>query len=319
MPANILSQLTGPMNDLIGSLQKTIDSLGKFVEALAPGVMENFQRAIKDLQATIGVAFVGLFVKLADVAREVAGALLPAMEALQPVVDELADALGNILVTAAQEVASILKAVAPALQFLALLINQLSEIMRALHVVGMALFETFMELIGGFDLKKIMEELAKVVHQVIKAMLVFVATVAKLIGMPQVIDKIIKGLENAQGGATAAGQIGFKDFIQANKDIQLAALQAAGGGAAKKADLADIVAALKDVKAGNMPLLRELEWIKNIVNDILNLMPRNPFQPHPGAIGGGVAGGSQSTPKRSLMDKASDVLLGPIVGPMFHG
>lgn len=101
-----------------------------FVSALQPALVEQFGRALNDLQATIGVAFTGIFEQAIGLFRSVSAALLPVFQALKPVVDELVSTVLAVLKSSMATVTPILLAVVPLLRLVADVLGLLVAVMQ---------------------------------------------------------------------------------------------------------------------------------------------------------------------------------------------
>ena len=93
--------------------ERIVGVMSSFAEVAAPGVMFEFNRALKDLQATVGTAFVPFFSAMIGITRAVAGELYPAMLALRPVFSALAGVVGAVLVPVANLFGTVLQALMP--------------------------------------------------------------------------------------------------------------------------------------------------------------------------------------------------------------
>jgi hypothetical protein len=241
----------------LGDLQKTLEGLAasvvQFVQALAPGIVMEFQQALKDVQATIGSAFTGAVSVFASVAREIGGILLPAMQQLKPIVDTLANAVGTQLTAVVRIVVSLFQAFAPVLQVIADGLNQLSKLVSDVVGVFTALVKTFTTMLttllgsdtGGF--REAFKGLADIVRQVVKAMVSLYATLSSFFGedtrrglrlFADSLDKEAKDREDrANGLRAAATNAQVTDVQSIVKQAQLAAFTAAGtGGVREKTD-----------------------------------------------------------------------------------
>src|SRR6185437_15327841 len=94
-----LGELTGVVAGAVQAIVDIPQKVMPFVEALSPALLITFNQAMRDLNATIGTAFAGMFDQLAGTMNMVAGQLLPIMEMIRPVVEKATDVIGGILVT----------------------------------------------------------------------------------------------------------------------------------------------------------------------------------------------------------------------------
>ena len=145
----ILGQLTAVIAGVMGALLTIIAITQTFVGALDPGLIEQFQRTIKDLQATIGVAFVGIFEQGMNFLRDLAAAVQPVFVALKPVVDQLVGVVLKGFQASLAMLTPILLAVVPILKVFADIIAILSAVLRPLIAIYMVFFQVFASIIGA--------------------------------------------------------------------------------------------------------------------------------------------------------------------------
>jgi hypothetical protein len=284
----------------VGPFQALANAVGAFVQALNPSVMYTFSQAMRDLMATIGVAFAPAVAVLTDGMRTIAGVLLPVMQALAPVFRDLTSFLIGQFIQPFRMIASVFSALAPVLEFITGALRVLQDAVSALSVVGSALIQTFVgliqSLIGGLDMKGVLSRFRDVMHMVVEAMLKLVAYIAKAFGSLGFIDKMKKNLldlANPKAGMKAAPQdVGFKGFEDISKSMASAAFAAqAGGGGQDKSEkewlerlaltLDDIKNDKKDVKQFVVEGLEQFwtktarPWLNGLPADIANAL--NPF------------------------------------------
>jgi hypothetical protein len=238
--ASVIAALVGTfellkksVNSVIDSIEGIVTASKSWVEALAPNTIDNFNQAIRDLQATLGYAFQPIFTIMADTFRQVAGIILPLMEALRPVIESLTNTISESLINVIKVFATILTALAP-------------------------LFKTWADAFGN------------IMNTVIKSFILLVAYIAKLLGQDKVVADIIKTLEEKPkaGLKAAATDVTTKNFETIARDMAIASANAAGAG--KKEDepkkLEDVISALKDIMKGDeaaiaawSPLFRDIK------------------------------------------------------------
>lgn len=148
-PLAVLGQLTAVITGVLGALLTIVAVTQSFVQALDPGLVEQFGRAIKDLQATIGVAFVGIFEQGMNFLRDLSAAIQPVFVALKPVVDQLVGVVLKGFQASLAMVTPILLAVVPILKVFTDLIAILSAILRPLIAIYMVFFQVFASIIGS--------------------------------------------------------------------------------------------------------------------------------------------------------------------------
>jgi hypothetical protein len=131
------SAIASVASAVAGVFQEVIGKARQFVEALSPTTLFVFDRALKSFQATVGFALEPAFLVLADAFRQVAGQILPAMQALRPVVEEIAQVVGGQMATGAKLVGSLLEGLAPALKLVADLMMVVADIVQAAVATGL--------------------------------------------------------------------------------------------------------------------------------------------------------------------------------------
>jgi len=258
--------LSAGLSQAVGAVMGPFAQLGSviapFVQALNPSLMFAFNQAMRSLQATIGVALVPVMQVLTGTVREVAGILLPAMEALAPVFGSLAKAALELFLPPFRLISDLLQALAPVLEFMAGVLQVVSEAWNALSVVGRTIYQTFYKLIaqlfGGTDLKDVLKSFRDAMHSVVEAVFKLVAYLAKAFGSLGFIDAMTKNLRemaNSKAGAAPAPQdVGFKGFEDIAKTMAAAAFAAQPGGGAEDKS--------------------EREWLKHLA-DSLDEVKRN--------------------------------------------
>jgi hypothetical protein len=157
---------------LIDIVQSAVSESRKWVEALSPATLFQFDYAVRQLNATLGVAFVPLFDVLGKVANEIAGILYPAMEALSPVVAAVAEIFGELMVTIGGQFSSAIQLLIPSFKFLADIISQVAQVFEVIAtLVGGGLLATlvlFQEAMR--PIMEIFEELRPAIDALVRAL-----------------------------------------------------------------------------------------------------------------------------------------------------
>jgi len=139
--AAAISGIAAVATAAVGAIEQVIGQLKGFVEALNPALINQFNRAMRDLQATVGVAFEPIFEVLTGTFRQVAGLILPVMEELRPVVQQLTESFAATLIPQVKLAVSIFSALAPVLRVIASLFTTLQGVMQPIFGV-LQLFAT---------------------------------------------------------------------------------------------------------------------------------------------------------------------------------
>jgi hypothetical protein len=196
----------------------------------------NFERALRGLQATIGVALEPLVDVFADLMDQIADELEPAMEALAPIVKDLAEAFASGILPVVQVFSTLLQALAPVLKDLA------------------ALFKTW-------------------IQKVISALILFIGALARIFGADAFLDRLIHSLE---GGNRGRGQVGAVQNVHiagleaiSNQLATASAIAGGRGGGPRTTEdwLREVVNQLREIQNGEVGTL---ERIRVIVQDIIN-------------------------------------------------
>lgn len=272
-----VANLKGVFDQLTGAIKP-------FVDAISPSTVMAFNQAMKDVQATIGSAVVSSLQVFASVLREVGGVILPLMQALEPILHQLAEAFGGYLVGVVRVVVAVLEALVPVFQILADATTVYLDLLTDFSGLLVALIKTLSGLFSdkiGTDVsafKEAFKGLADIVRQVVKALATFIATILVGIGQRGLVERFAKSLENeskarddrVSGLMAAATNSSITDIQGIGKAQQMAAFIAAGGGAAReKTDtewLKDISASLKDIADKDETLGKALStWWNNEV------------------------------------------------------
>lgn len=351
--AAALGGLVAGISAATSAITGAISSVQGFVQALSPIQIELFQRALRDLQATVGVAFQPIFEVLTGTIRQVAGIILPLMVQLRPVIQQVTEVFSTSLLQSAKSLVGILTALLPVIQLVTSLFEvleaatrpfvQLTALLIQLLVVPFqllaAVLQPFTELLkvvqaafdgmtdvievvtiiiralaltiqqaiqglGGFDIKGLVSQIAAAFKTLITTILVFVASLAKVLGFDGFVKNLIDILSPKGEGAKAADTVGIKGFEQIAKDLALAsAVATPAGEGGKEAGLNDVVGVLQKIQDGTTPLTEIRDFVKKII-DFINDLPK------PGTLASRAAnatgfGGPQTLRDNSLTRSAT--------------
>ncbi len=253
-----VQQLKGVFDQLSGTIKP-------FVEALSPSTVQAFNQAMRDVQATIGSAVVSSLQVFSSVLREIGGVILPLMQKLEPILRSLATSFGGVLVGVVRVLVAVLESLIPVFQILADAMASFAGLLVDMTGLLVAVIKTLSAVSGLGDqvgaFKEAFKGLADTVRQVVKALATFIATLLVGIGQRDLVARFAKTLqqeakdreERTSGLKAAATNPAIADIQSVNKQQQLAAFTAAGGGAAReKTDteyLRDIATTLADTAA----------------------------------------------------------------------
>ena len=168
----------------IGAVQGMISKLGEFVTALSPGSMQQFSQSLRDLQATVGVAFQPIFAILTDTIRQAAGIILPVMQQLRPVIEEVTQVFASNLLTKVQGLADIFSSLMPIIKQIAVLMELLDTVTMPV-VIAMKLLAPLFSLLTiamqpVTDVLKIMQAALDGINQIFDVMIRIVGVLVQM-------------------------------------------------------------------------------------------------------------------------------------------
>lgn len=211
-----LSVVAGAAGAAVGALEALVNVSTQFAGLLSPTLLQVFNTALKDLQATVGVALLPVLQAAAGATREFGELLLPAMRELAPVVAEIANIMRGQLSVEMQVVVAVVRALIPVLSAVSSIMAVTTEITKgllsALVPIITAIGTNFSQLAGV--IKIIMAPL-----QVIFAILSDVQRVASAFGTAlqavfasfNPLGKVVGGVAGAMDGLRG----GFQALLKA--------------------------------------------------------------------------------------------------------
>lgn len=123
--------------------EQLLGKLQGFVGAISPATIEFFNRALLDLNATIGSGFLSVFQDLTQVINQAAAVIKPLIQQLAPLIKQVADYLGNMLVKMIQLTVANWRALIPLMEQLFVVIRPLVEALLSVASVLSILFRAF--------------------------------------------------------------------------------------------------------------------------------------------------------------------------------
>lgn len=206
---NLIKNFTGLAQTTIQLATGFAQNMLPLVQQISPSTVENFNLQMRNLQATLGIAFTGFVANMADAIKQIAGVFLPLAEEMKPTFTELGGLLRDLIV--------------PMFRILASLLGTI-----------------FTPLAGA------MGTLRTAVVEVVKSMLVGAALIARLFGANDFIDRLRDSLgRQGQAGATAVGPGNISSFEELGKQLALAAGNASvGAGAESTVSQTDLLAGI---------------------------------------------------------------------------
>lgn len=266
----------GLTGSLMGPFQQLAGAVAPFVQALNPALMRLFNQAMRDLMATFGVAFAPIIQHITALFNELSATLLPAMQALAPIIDNLMSVLEGALVPVIGIIADAFVALSPVILFVTSIMASISEAMRVFYTVLRSAIEVVYQVIaqmfGGIDLKGAASEIRAVIQRLTLYFVQFAAYIAKALGyldpFAAALKKNLTDLEGKKPGIKAAPEnVHVTGLEQLSKDIAVAAFSSMGaGGKAKKSEaefLEELVKAVTDVQENGKTLQDFLKEIQD--------------------------------------------------------
>jgi len=224
---------------LTGLLRETAGVINPLMHALAP-ILERVIDALG-----------GAFMAVIDVLTDALMMLTPVLDFLTDVIEivvNLFKMLMSMLLNGLMPVILVLDVMAavmkPLNEVLKWATDMMAQAAKAVQIAIMAVVQTIIDSLGAmFGVKGLKDTLAKlteVVHNVIRAFILFTAYLAVLFGQRGYIDNLIKGLEGAgragKGEAAAPLSPSIKNIEQISKDLALASFIAGAGAPEGKSD-----------------------------------------------------------------------------------
>jgi hypothetical protein len=238
----VMGRLTAALTDISTAFERAAGPITKFVEAISPGQVQVFNLAMRDLNATIGSAFVPVMQVLTEGVRKAASLIVPAVDALAPVFRSLSEALLSFMLPAVQTISHALKGMAPLFDGIAQALHTLGDLFGVINVIMLSAKDAFADFFKAFlgggaggGLKDIFAGIKDAVYRFMITLITVSATIAKIFGATGFIDHLKKNLselakpgEGGKGGGFA--NVSIKGIEQIGKDIAQAAATAAGTG-----------------------------------------------------------------------------------------
>lgn len=191
----IFGQLTSVVTGAINVFTQFMGQMTPFVQKISPATVENFNQQISNLQATIGVAFMGIVNIMADTVQKIGGILLPVSEELAPI------------------------------------FNQLGELIQSTLLPIFKVLVTFIQVLIS-PVAAVFGQLRQVVIDVVRSFVLLTAMFARMFGMNDFLQRLIGNMQRPEGpGAIAVGSASMTDFARISSDIAVAAAQASAAGA----------------------------------------------------------------------------------------
>lgn len=269
-----LGAVMGPVGAFVDGLASAAAKVRGFVEALNPSASLAFGRAMRDLQATIGVALQPVLQGLTRIVRDVANALLPLMERLAPVVKGFMDAFGAVFKVWINAVSGILSAFVPVLKVVADVFAAITPIVQGLYAAVSGVVAAISGVVGGIlkifgvDFENLTSAFRDAIQMMTKSLLVLAARVLKFFP-GNVGNDFIDGVKRAlvgdpskkADGLAAPQNAAISNLQEFGRSVTRAALLAGpDGGKDKKSEewLEDVVKTLDEIREDNRSALKQV-------------------------------------------------------------
>lgn len=244
-----MSALTASTTGVIDAFKSVVAQIQAFVGAANPALLERFNQVIEDNMATVGIALEPLMTAATALAHEFGSMLMPVMQQLRPIVQQVADTFMKLAGPYFGYLSTVMGVFLKALQPVVDLFDALSPILQTYYVLISGAIETvsalataFGEMIG-LDLKGIFTKLKEAVQQVATTLIVTIAKVVSAVS--SVAGRgFRKGVANALGGykkqdnrgAAAAKNVQIGGFQAISQALMRSSLRAGPGGDEKSAE-----------------------------------------------------------------------------------
>jgi hypothetical protein len=124
----------------VGAFQQAAGAMRPFVEAFSPSAILMFDAAMRDLSAVIGSAVLPFFNLLTGALRSFASILLPAVQEMAPVIDQIAGVFGELLAGAMDQIEMLMEPVKAIVELFAVLLDVLKPVMKLFQAINQVLF-----------------------------------------------------------------------------------------------------------------------------------------------------------------------------------
>lgn len=268
-------------------VQGLAGKIGSFVDAVNPGIMVQLDMATRDLTAVIGTALAPIMQAIVPIIKDLASALLPVarlvaetfgriIESLQPAID----AITEIFFIAAATLMPIVEMVGDIFTTIAPIFTALAAVAKAIWLAFGSLVTALVGIMRdlfGFNVGDVLKDFAEgvqvVMNNLVAVLVRGIASLLKFFGMTSALanlTKFFKGL--AAPKASAEG-------IAAAQNAQVKSIESVGRDAALAAVIASVV---PGGKAGKKPedfyadMVAELEGIGGNGTDLvaaINALP----------------------------------------------
>ena len=248
------------------ALQQIGGAVQGFVGAISPAAVMQFQLAMHNLSAALGALFKPILDMATTLARQFNATLTPAIEKLQPVITQLAQAFGSVVTVWVGAFASVLKSLMPAFKFFADLVSAIAPLFQSLYA-GIAGFASVIAglvktLLAGFgvDTGDLMDTFKDAVRLLADGLLIMTAAILSFVDS---IYGSTMGKDFAKGATEALGEGERRGTVGAARNAQIGGIADFGNVVARNALLAGVGGATPEdqAKAQREKLIERLNAI----------------------------------------------------------
>lgn len=254
------------------------DLIHRFADALSP-IMQQLEPIVEQFTDIVSAGVAKNIQFMADSLERLLPILKLAVDLFEPlnammqVQSSLLQAVMSPIIFSLSLFGALIQPLLPVLKLFTALLDRGTESMavwtKVFDAVGVTigqLLESLVQTVAAFfgvgKIGDIIDQLTEWFRKVIKQLVVFVATLAKMFGADKLLDNLIEAFTPKKGGeeAVAAGQTSIKGLEQISKDLALAAAQAQGTTKTDKDQeqleyMKSIADAIKDVKDNGKTLI----------------------------------------------------------------
>ncbi len=236
----------------------------RFVAALSPSTVNQYEQQLRNLKATIGYALLPVITYATQALRDWGGLLLPAVQKLRPVFDRLSRAMSGLLFGAVRGLGHLLELTAKTLSVFMNTIESVIETFGGLVELVSAAYDVLSQFANGNKSAiTAVEGFAYVVRRVLISLISVNSKLLALLGGGDIVGRLRGSIEDSiaarkrpQGGLVAAPtDAGVGSIEDVLKRMNERAYNATNGGRSGKTAtdfLEEIAATLKEAESKDL-------------------------------------------------------------------
>jgi len=246
------------LNAMKLQFDSTTATMEKFVAALSPASVMQFEQAIQNIHATIGQALQPALQILTDALQNAAAIIDPAMKALAPTIQKVGEYVGKLISVFATVFETLIQVLQPVIDIIYEFTNAIADTYRVLAVLVKTLVEVISVALKPFGdmIKSVINLVVGAFKELIKAVIFTAAGLAKMLGAGEFLGKMIANLEKIQNAGrvqnAAPQSVAIQDWRSIAEEAAKSSVQAGGAVPAKTQEelMTEIIAGLKDIESG---------------------------------------------------------------------